>query len=172
MGTLCASNTNQVDDSETKRYLINFYNAVERRLFICPGYNDDNAVTSYTTTSTSYTEANGAGNGTVNFLSDGQKPVKLVCQCQGTAGAGGLGRLGLGIDSTTTATASSFIGDAASANGNGMVEYTNVLGAGRHFATMLIVQRTSGTLTIFADVQRDGSSADPRASYLEGVIWG
>ncbi len=78
LGWVYASGSNTTEDSVTKRYVVNWMNAVRRSLFICPAYSNGGTQTNYTTTSTTFTEANGSGNGTVRFVSNGVDAADLA----------------------------------------------------------------------------------------------
>lgn len=163
----------QTEDSRTSRFVVSVLNPLPRSLRANPGYVDDNASTSYTTTSTTWVEANGGTNNRVNFLTPLVGwPVHLVAHGSAFNSGNFTTCLGFGIDSASTA---AFVGHAT--NGAGLPSClsagptTDHTLFGAHFAALLITV-VAGTGTYFADLQRFGGSSDPRETCLEGWILG
>lgn len=174
LGTFRTTSTTTTEDSLTKRFVVSVDNPVPRRLHTCPGYTDDNANTTYTSASTTWTEANGGTGSKVEFLC---AVPGVYGQCFGggvfttpatTVGTG----IGIGIDSTTSPSAVGQV-NLLSSTANASCETANVFAAGYHFFDLLIISNTGGgTSTFFADFSRRGASVDPRVTILEGQVMG
>ena len=174
MGThiarIYASGTNTTEDSVTKRYVSNRYNQVVKGLFTCPGYVDDNTNTTYTTTSATYVAANGGTGSKIQFISDGWNTVNFGFAGLMTVPAVQSGLMGIGVDSTTSAKVCILVNNALTTSIAGT--YPNIVLSEGYHAADLLVCVTGGTLTIYADIARLGSSADPPSTYLNATLLG
>lgn len=166
LGYIRASAATTTEDTVTQRFVSNFFNRVARRLFVCPGYTDANDYTSYTTTSTTFTQVNGGAGGTVKWLSDGETPFELKMYVLGTQGADSM-RIGMGIDSTTSPEAAAFLTGSGI---NAPCGINRPIAEGYHTADMLVTNVTAATATLFSDQPRNGAAADPRTTYMEGWV--
>lgn len=170
VGVIFTTSTSATEDSLRNRYVANVYNAVPRRMFFCPGYNNNATNTSYTDATNTFKEANGSGNGNVGFVT----PLPgYACQMSASAivitSASGGANAGLGFDGTTDIRA---MGQTNTAN------YLQTFGLhsgytgstpGKH-AWYLCTYSQAGTATWFADGANTvgGGSADYPDTYLEG----
>lgn len=172
LGTIRASGSNTTEDSQANRLCVNWMNAVPRPLYICPGYSDGNTNTTYATTSTSWTEANGGTGSRAGFLI----PLpgwssKAMVQWYIAAGASSQGLGGLALDSITQSKTCSVT--ASGAAGAFAAAWAEPLAAGYHYWAMLICRVGANNATIYADFARQGGeAADPRVSSVTGEIMG
>jgi hypothetical protein len=60
----------QFQDSDTRRWVFNSYNKLPRRLYTVPGYADDNLVTTWTNTGTTWFPVNLGQGSRLDFLTD------------------------------------------------------------------------------------------------------
>jgi hypothetical protein len=173
LGTIRTTGTaGQTEDSVANRLVANIYSPVARILRATPGYNNNNAQTTFAGPASNYANLNGGTGNQVNFLIplNGWN-VDLTACLSCTSTNNGAARLGIGLDSNTSAVS------CAGGSGNivGVVTmtatYRDVLAAGYHFAAMLGAGGGSA-FTVVADDARNGSSADPRATYMEGWVMG
>lgn len=170
------SSTQFVNDT-TDRLVINYYNRWWLPVLLCPAYADDNVVTTYTTTSTSYTPANSGTGATCSYIANGEDDVFLqaVLGLAGNSGAAGAGAdLAVSTpDSTTTAYAATrSVNYGAGTSQPASVATYNAIPAEGYHTQSLLVRVGSGTGTYFADIQRNGSVSDPRCVTLEGWVMG
>ena len=160
------------EDRADNRFVANGNNLAPRRLHTCPAYADDSANTSYTTTSTTWVEANAGTNSKVQFL------ISIpgnYARCFGgtvltTPGTNAGSAVGIGVDSTSSA---SVVGqlNTLSVTGNTACETAAHFAVGYHYFDLLIKSNAAGgTTTFFADLTRSGSAADPKATVLEGYV--
>ncbi len=169
VGTFRTTATTTTEDSAARRFVANVDQPVSRRIENCPGYNDNNAATSYTTASTTFAGANGGtGNLTEFVVSQPNTAARVSMGSLGTSSATGAYLAGIGVDSTTTPSA---VGDISqlSVTANIFAETGGMFFPGYHFFALL-VRSSAGTATIFADLGRGGGATDPRATYLEGTV--
>jgi hypothetical protein len=164
----------RVDDSATKRFVWNYYNRTARRLFTAPGYVDDGAVYSYTTTSTSFIPANGGVGARVEFVLGVQEApveVRLSQRAQNDT-AGQNSWAGVGVDSTSSAVAATSVCSfTANLGFSSSLAYGFPAAPGYHHLNLLI-RVDGGTGTWFADGPRGGSAMDPYATWLEAILVG
>lgn len=173
VGSIRASGSNTTEDSLGKRFVINWHNAQERRLLARPGYSDGNTTSSYTATSTSWARANGGTGSRVEFLTLGGRPVKFNACGFATANTNSNARVGIGFDSTTDCEAMGFAADAPSGSGGHSIPLTKHDLFGYHTADLMVqVDNAASAATYYADELRNGATADPYATYLDGVVWG
>ena len=168
LGKVRGSATNQLEDSALKRLACNEHNAVPRRMFTCPGRNDNSATTSYTSTSTTFTLANGGTGATLTFLTNPGVPTNLFL-CAGHLHSVSYAYTAVGIDSTSSAEFAMFTNDPGGATGG--VPASKTYSEGLHTAAIL-VRVSGGTGTFYADDARGGSSADPYLTFLEAHPYG
>jgi hypothetical protein len=169
LGLIYASAANQTEDSRANRYVCNWYNRVRRTLLKTPAYADDNAVSSYTMSNTTWAAVNGGTNATANFISNGEDGGYFCVQAQADPDTGAIAILGIGIDSTTTAKA--LVNNGSGVRTSGSCGWEEILSEGKHSASILGVT-TSGTMTVYADIGRIGSATDVLGTYLHGNIFG
>lgn len=176
VGTIRASAANQTSDSGGSsgtagfRGVCNENNKVPRFIRCVPGYSDDNANTSYTTTSTTWTAANGGTGATATFLSDGKSAALFDCfsVCNGDATTHSVA-VGIGIDSSTSPSVNGFW--TGSVSNSPCCNLKTVLSEGGHTVSLCIVSKGGGTTcTYFADLARSGASADPIATAIFGTV--
>lgn len=159
---------NFVNDT-TDRWVINYYNRLALPIILKPGYSDDNAETTYTTTSTTWVTANGGTGATGSYVANGEDAVEidLFAQMSSTAGNGPFA--GIGDNSTTAAvvdcTASSTVAFTGSCH------YRSIPAAGYRTVSVLI-RCTGGTSTFRADNVRGGGAADPIATGIVATVMG
>lgn len=174
--TVRASASGQVEDSLNKRWVVNYNNAVERKLFYCPGYVDDNASTTYLTSGTStnwVTAATLAGSGTApTWVAIANRLARFMVSCFGTGSAGSNIAVGISFDSATDCFAAGFAAQTSQTGGHS-IPYAYYPADGFHTAYLQIrADSTASRATVFADLARLGAGQDPYGTYLEGYILG
>lgn len=162
----------QCEDSVVNRYLWNKYNQVKRGLFTCPGYNNDNAATTYLTTGTNWAEANGGTGSRIRWVIGEARAIDIIATILTTVGASSGSVAGIGLDSITQADTSGTSNNtvaatfAFSSNNKGLP-----LAAGGHYASLLICRGGANNATFYADAaRRGGEAADSPETYLSGFI--
>ncbi len=164
------STTGQCEVSPTFCGISNRYNQLPFEMYINPGYNNNNAQTTYTITSTTFVEANGAAK--LNFVLCKPQPILWVETIFGLPAAGGYGGMGIGIDTTTQPKKTFFTAQSTQTtttitDNNGGVPIT----AGAHYAALVLVYTTVSPFTIWADFGRTGGlSVDGAGTTLTGSI--
>jgi hypothetical protein len=172
LGSFFTTSAATTEDSARNRYLVNANNAVPRQLFTCPAYNNNNANTSYTHTSTTFAEWNGGTHARVNWLVpvDGGY-AEVLLHGFGDSPASAVLVFGMGWDSATTARIACQGGNVGATRVEVGGRFGECQAAGRHFAAGLALVG-SGTATIYADLARFGGTTDPYATFLHGWIMG
>jgi hypothetical protein len=171
VGTFRTTGTTTTEDSYLRRFVANVDNRVPRSIRRTPGRSDNSALTSYTITSNNtWTELNGAGNGRVDFvLPLSGTPVRLALVVLADATANQTPWAGIAIDSTTSPTTAVFgpmAGRLAAPS-----SYEDTMSSGYHFlAGLALKDGTGGTMTIYADIPRNGASADPESTTMIGSV--
>ena len=163
LGTIYTTSTTTTEDSETSRYVGNAYNAVNRRLFACPAYNNNNAATSYTLNSSTWAELNSGTGNKVNFVAPLATIATAHLNARADAASAGCG---IGYDSTSSVT----IGSAPpSSSFLHSVRLVQTCAPGRHYFAML-GRNGGGTSTFLADDGRNGSAADPALTFMQAEV--
>lgn len=173
VGRLFTDGSTQIEDNQYRRHVANFYNVIYKSLLADPGYQDNGSSSSYTETSTSYVLANSADpDASLSFVSNGgegwiESHGLLICH---PSSANHVPRIGIGEDSTSDA---KFTGIGNPQTGSEIVTIPvngrHKFAAGRH-QLHLLIQTNAGTMTVFADLSRAGSAADPIGTHLEALV--
>jgi len=166
LGTIRASGTDTTEDSTTKRFVVNGYNALSRRLYANPGYSNDTFATTYTSNSTTWTAANAGTGSKVEFISREGGYVNLLVTGGYNGNVNGT-LIGIGIDSSTDAA----MGTISDVGTSALAALQRQLSEGYHTAD-LIIRVGAGTSTYYADFLRGGSAADVPVTVMEGFILG
>lgn len=146
LGTIYMTATGQTEDSESKRFVYNYYNQVMRYLPCA----DTTDTWSYTTAS--WREANGGstyGTSRVGLVVGwSEQPIRAIARGTYRNGTGGNGgSAGVGVDSTSTNSAQLFYGNAIGTSTPTPViaQYDGVLSVGQHVISWLEIGSAGGT---------------------------
>jgi len=165
VGSIYAEGTNYTTDSVKNRYVANEYNRVDRRLYLCPGYVNNNVITSYTTTSTTWTSVNGGTNSTLGYVSVGEDAIAAEFHVNVDVTTSDYLLAGLGDDITSEPLNSVVL---PAGKQNGVISFDRNTGAGRHTLNMLYASNAGGTQAIYADWRAAGAAADICLTYTTG----
>lgn len=162
LGSLHTATDGVMEDSILVRKVCNARNGRLRAMYCCPNYNDNNASTSVTITSTTWVQL---GSGTADTLS--------YILCEGAAvhvavtgwaeSGGGNCAIGMGDDTATDALFN-MLSDAGGVLASGMARSLEKA-AGCH-AAYLLASRGSANMTAYADSGRRGGSFDPALTFM------
>lgn len=156
VGTFRTTSTTTTEDSVTKRFLWNMYNREFEILFTCPGYNDNNADTTYTLAGASVTALNGGTGSKTEMVCGLQTIVEVQARLAGsTTAAGGL-TVGVGVDQITNIDWGINIRTSEFTRGLSSTRHYT-LAAGYHSFNLLGINTASTTNTINADYARNFS---------------
>jgi hypothetical protein len=152
-------------DSDTQRFVVNYYNRRLARLFSCPGYVNDNLQTSYTTASTTWVAANGGTGAKLEYIANGEDAIDVCC-------SGFSIGVGTNVGVAVEEDSANNIPMEAETN-TGVVsftgQYTRTPAEGYRYE-QLMIKTTSGTATYGADNTRQGASADPALTYITASV--
>lgn len=167
VGWVRTNGSTQFVDTTTDRLVVNYYNRERKSLYVVPGYVDDNAATTYTTTSTTWTAANGGTGATASYIANGEDAIHVTAfsSCA-NSGANGTG-IGIGDNSATSAAVTS--GDVGTTVRSQSCSYSTIPATGYRTLVLLVVV-TAGTGTFYADNARLGSTADPVLTGLYTMV--
>jgi|GEM_PF-2297233 hypothetical protein len=155
-------------DSATQRFVGNYYNQLNKKMYSCPGYVDDNSNTSYSLSGTLWVRLNSASGSKIEFVVPETQSVGLSFVSYSLTGAGGAARFGIGLDSLTNikCAAQNSIAEASiSISG----ECEEVIAPGYHYAELMGVRSVSNA-TVYADFARLGADADTPATYIMAEV--
>lgn len=167
VGWVRTNASTQFTDDTTDRLVVNFYNRQPRSIVLRPAYSDDNATTSYTTTSTTWTAANGGTGATASYIATGEDAIYVTAFSLASNSGANSTRLGIGDNSgANCAVGTSMAGTTADA-----VEcsYSTVPATG-YRTLVLLVNVSGGTGTYRADIGRNGSATDVVATALYAEV--
>lgn len=172
VGWVRTNSSTQFVDSETQRFVINYYNRRSLRLYTSPGYNDNNLSTTWTTSSTTWTGANAGTGNRVEFIGNGEDPADYW--------GGGTSHmdvtfqevfLGVAENASTAIRVASFASAGASDRRHIGVKGTFAAQEGYAYLDLMVAV-ASNTATFYADFTRLGASSDPAVTYLEARVMG
>lgn len=176
VGTMRATAAATTEDSSAKRYLINYYNRVKARLFVCPNYDPADADTQYTFASNTYALVNAGVNDFVSFLSNGEDSFTAHVRMGGYYSTSILTptmRMGVGIDGITNipmSTEAQGNGAVADRRDTGITEELPALAEGAHSLLFVACSATGNTFFIVASGAFLGAAAAPAISFISASI--
>lgn len=177
VGWVRTNGSTQFVDSDTQRFVINYYNRRDLRLLTCPGYNDNNAATTYTeAAAANWKEVNGGTNSRISFIANGEDAVTPIAQLYAEPNdpAVDFWEIGIGRDAITEVRKIASTPYATQVcSGSVTVSDAHVPSEGFHeFLLVIHVPTATTNIVVYADSDRDGSTVDPMMTYIECVIRG
>ena len=173
LGTFRTTATTTTEDSEAKRFVYNAYNKVPRPMLGTCGYSNNNIQSTYSFLSTNVFKSLNSGTGDkCEWINGLTETVFLNGAVLYIAGGGSYLIVGIGFDSTTSASFIIAHNDSPGSNcferGNGRnVSFTQ----GYHYGALIGATITAANAaTIYQDLQRLGSVADPLLTFIAGSI--
>ena len=173
VGTFRTTSTTTTEDSEAKRFVYNSNNKVQRSMLGTCGYSDNNIQSTYSFLSTNvFKSLNGGTGDKCEWVNGLTETVFLNGAVLYIAGASSYLIVGIGFDSTTSASFIIAHNDSPGSNcfekGNGRyVSFTQ----GYHYGALIGATITAANAaTIYQDLQRLGSVADPLLTFIAGSI--
>lgn len=151
------------------RLVINYHNRLRLSVLVAPGYTDDNSLTTYTTTSTTYVAANGGTGSQGSYIANGEDAVSFRLNALASNSTPSACYAGIGENSTANAAVASQTQGVLALNFG--TTWSGVPAEGYRTINVLIAV-SAGTGTFYADTSRLGSAADPYATFIEGEIRG
>lgn len=170
VGWAYTSGATQFTDDTTDRLVVNFYNRLRKTILLQPGYQDDNALDSFTIADVAtWGAANGGTGSTGSYIANGEDAVEFgLGIVTDDPAAGNQTYIGIGHDSVTTAYAMSASQTVATAL-RSHVSMSVVPAEGRRTVSILVAT-TDLTSTCYADNARFGGATDPRLTCLQGTV--
>lgn len=160
-------------DSATQRLVVNYYNRLDVEIGpVCPGYNDNNTVTSSNRVEAgagNWAKSNGGTGTTTQFISNGEDAIQIDFQATAKETPGQTCGIGVAIDGLDPVVAAFFgaiVNDFEQLHGSRKV----LIAAGYHTLDMVDACDSAGTLTIWWDFVRLGAAADPKVSCYSAMI--
>lgn len=175
-GTPNFADTGGTPVAHGQRLVANYYNRVRKDLYYCPGYNDNNATTTYASASggaAAWVAIRGADACLVEFISNGEDSCDATIFVDATDGnASQLVAIALdGLDPMANVTDhGGWVAVAPAQVWGGSSERKEVLAAGYHTYTMV---GSLGAGVFYADFASGGSGAahDVPGTRIEGSVW-
>jgi hypothetical protein len=161
------ASTQFVDDT-TNRLVVNWFNRLRKSIMLDPGYANDDAITTYSHTSTTYATVNAGSGSTGGYIANGEDSVSFHLNYYMTPAGAQAMAMGIADNSTTQPEVQNY----TEANGVPSAGALNmILTPVEGYRTVSILAAVSaGTGTIRADVTREGAAADPRVTVLYGTV--
>lgn len=169
LGAYRMTGATTVDDNIEQRFICNVYNQMPKAMFVCPAYFDDNAVTSYTSSSTTWTPANNNAGATLGYVVAVAGTAKISCTVCADPSPSATGvSAAIGDNSLSSARAEAPGGGSSRL----IATFPAVINKGPGFYTAnLLILANGGTGTWYADDARNGSKADPSLTFLTGEVF-
>jgi hypothetical protein len=169
VGWVRMNGSTQFTNSSAARHAVNYYNRRKLSILVAPGYVDDNALSTYTTTSTTFTPANGGTGSQSTYIANGEDVAEFRLNVLvGNSGANACYG-GIGDNSTANAIVSEQMQGTAITSFSASWSSTPAEG---YRTINLLISVSAGTGTYYADNTRRGSAADPYATFIEGTVLG
>jgi hypothetical protein len=173
VGWIRTSGSGEIVDTLVDRLVVNYYNRLKLPLRIVPGYDNDDAVTTYSETSTTWVQANSGVDTRISFIANGEDNVRLAFSSVSNAEIAAANATGLNLDSTTDVLVAAVSGNITGLAVDVAVggTYDSIVAEGYHTSDLMI-RVTGGTGVWNADGARNGAVADPFETYLTAEIMG
>ena len=171
VGWVYTSVSTTFTDSDTSRCVVNYYNRLRKRLFICPNYNDNNVSTTYTFNSNGVWSSSFAGAGVtsyVDYISNGEDSVSWILSGALIPAATAAANLGFGDDSNSTASCYAYF--APNVFSTHTAHWIGTPAVGRRTGYMLALTSDANNATVYADAVRFGGSRDEYLTFLSGMV--
>ena len=167
VGWVRTNGSTQFVDTTTDRLVVNYYHRRPASVFLCPAYQDDDTIDSFTETSTTWVAANGGTGATGSYIASGEDAIHVHAFSLCSNSGANVTRIGIGDNSATSASVAAVnIAAAASAIS---CAYATVPATG-YRTLSLLTSVSAGTGTYNADAARDGSTADPAMTALYATL--
>lgn len=162
------ASTNFIDNTAS-RTVANYYNRIRKNILVTPGYVNNSADTSYTTTSTTWVAANAGTGASVPYITNGEDAVTFNLTLRGSnSGATGYTLAGIGDNVATAVEA--FCGHIGTTSGIGhSTTFRAIISVGVR-TVFLSIAVDAGTGTVVSDAVRFGAPADPYQTYISGEV--
>jgi hypothetical protein len=172
LGTIRTTSTaGQCEDSQLRRFVCNYYNRIARKLFSCPGYANNSAPNTWSTTSGSWVEVNGGTGSKIEFLANGEDTVFYSLSVSGYASNNNTVYGGVGEDSSSSpALGSQANVPNATYQDNVILSKPYLPTEGYHYLDILVMT-SAFTITITLDMGNVGSAAaDIPSTYIVAQV--
>lgn len=159
-----------MQDNAAQRLTVNYYNRRWKTALLRPGYNDNNAATTFSANLAAWGRLNGGTGDTFEYVANGED--RYVFQARVTLGGAAPAtgpQFGLGDNSNTEPTVVCTIPalDPAGASTGCGLDLAPAAG----YRTVALLGMTNGlATTIQADLARNGAAADPAATWMIGAV--
>ena len=165
--------TPEFESSLTSRTIINYYNRFDLSLFVCPGYVNADAYTTYPENSAVYAPIHGGVDAKLAFISNGEDAVSYHAQISViTNGIQATMSVGVGEDSATTPAVTGLIFTFTSQQIlQQSADKDSVLLEGFRELTMLF-QTQVGPVDVYASGKHWGGAVDTPITYMTACISG
>jgi len=169
LGSIRTTSTlGQIIDTEVYRYVVNMYNRILKRLFVCPAFNKDGASTSYVLGSVPYVDFNGGTDNKLHYLAPFQNWfVSLQLDVTWEQATDDF-YAGIGFDGITLPRYAQFAFSGVNMK-SFSVSGRNFPGQGYHNARMVGRTSAGNNATIYAD-SPGAPIDDPYATNMSGWI--
>lgn len=160
-----------MNDSVTQRNVVNFYNRRPSVLSLAPGYNNNNAATTFALTANVWARVAAGTADTAEYISNGEDAIYADAWFTlGAAAPAAIVQVGIGDNSNTTPSAVASFGALAVAGSSCAVS----LAVGPYTPakrTLTLLGYTANLATTFeADQARNGSASDPQSTGLYALV--
>jgi len=168
LGYIRTSAAGNFTDTTTDRLVVNWFNRLRKSILLRPGYVNDDAITTYTHSSTVYAEVNAGTGATGSYIATGEDSVSFAAHYIALPGAAATMRCGIGDNSLTNADVSGMSEVSATVNDTS-VQLIITPAEGYRTVSLLAVRLVANG-TFRADLNRLGSATDPAITYLTGEV--
>lgn len=172
VGWVRTNGSTQFVDSDTQRFVINYYNRRPLKLFACPGYVNNDVSSSWTTTSGTWVRANGSSGDTIEWIGNGEDAAQISAFACCTNNGQNYNFIGIALDATTSVKSSSLTKVSIATEVYPLAASYNELPTEGYHISYLMARVSNGTGTFYADSNRGGATADPYDTYICAEVMG
>lgn len=170
IGWVRVNSAGNLTDSLQDRQIVNYYNRRVTPLYINPGYANDNAVTTYTRNSATWTTMRAtAAESQCTFIGNGEDAASFTLNAMIEGAPTATVKFGIGLSTTQPVAIGSFSANAGNRPSSACT-YTFLPTSGTLFTPQMLTVNSVNNATYVADTARDGAAADAPATLLGGWI--
>lgn len=158
-----------VEDSDTNRFVANYYNRRQSRIYLTPGYVNGAGLTSYTLGPTNWAPIHGGTGDQGSYIANGEDSVDVEVTCSLASQTGVDTQVGFG-DNTTTSASVGGLNRGTNDNAASCRYVVQQPAVGVRTLNLLGQNSGAGNSTIYASGPQAGGTS-PALTYLSALVW-
>jgi len=170
VGMVKLNASGQFEDSDARRFIFNYFNKLPRRLYVRPGYKDDNLATQVAVSNTVWFPLGNYPDYRLEFLSESMAVIELHAETSVVKSGGG--DVWIGISNVNQPPATQTLVQNSAFTPVSMTHFAINNFFDHSYYCDFQVRVSGGSATFYADNARTGTqSTDPPITTFWGTIW-